>query len=139
MGGFIRRLLRLGPALRVSRVIQAPPSAVWDILVDTEQWPRWGPSVRAVRCPRRRIDQGAEGAVQTTMGIWLPFVITELLVGSSWSWEVASVPATGHRLRPLGGLACEVSFEVPLLAAPYLLVCRVALRRIARLAERPRH
>lgn len=123
------------PKLEVSGVMNAPPDVVWDILIDTHQWPRWGPTVRAVRCRHRRIEQGSEGAVLTPMGFWLPFIVTELNPGVYWSWDVASVPATGHRLRRLGPHRCEVAFEVPLPAAPYLFVCRLALQRIAAIVD----
>ncbi|MCU0572391.1 MAG: SRPBCC family protein [Syntrophobacteraceae bacterium] len=130
----LRKLAGIVPTVEVSRVMDAPPAAVWDILIDTRQWPRWGPTVRAVRCSHRRIERGSEGAVQTTVGVWLPFVVTQLTPEAYWSWEVASVPATGHRLRRLGPGRCEVAFEVPLPAAPYLFVCRLALNRIAEIA-----
>ena len=51
-----------------------------------------------------------------------------------WTWDVARVPATGHRVEEAGsgGLA---AFELPPLAAGYAPVCRRALRRIGELAE----
>ncbi len=42
--------------------------------------------------------------------------------------------ATGHRVERLGTERCRVVFEVPFWAAPHAVVCRPALRRIARLA-----
>jgi hypothetical protein len=50
-----------------------------------------------------------------------------------WTWRVARVPATGHRVDPLGD-RCRVSFEVPLVAAGYVPVCRRALDNVASLA-----
>jgi uncharacterized protein YndB with AHSA1/START domain len=49
--------------------IPAPASIVWRILTDTHAWPRWGPSVRAVKAPHRYIEPGDEGRVQTAVGL----------------------------------------------------------------------
>lgn len=115
--------------------IAAPAARVWSILVDTETWPVWGPSVIRVDCPSRLIGPGVRGRVRTAAGIWLPFRIREFDDGRYWSWAVAGVPATGHRVEPLGRHACRLNFEAPVLAAPYLLVCRVACDRIRTMAE----
>ncbi|WP_396612733.1 hypothetical protein ACH9L7_05525 [Haloferax sp. S1W] len=50
---------------------------------------------------------------------------------------MAGIPATGHRVRAVGVEQCEVTFEVPLYAAPYAAVCAVALRRIDTIVSRP--
>jgi len=126
---------RCVPPWRVARTVHASPERVWDILIDTERWREWGPSVRAVRCSRRRIELGSEGSVQTALGFWVPFVITEFVPGTYWAWKVASIRATGHRVRPLGNGRCRLTFEVPFWAAPYTLICRLAADRIARLAS----
>ena len=55
--------------------------------------------------------------------------------GQQWGWEVAGIPATGHRVESLGPDRCRVVFEVPLLAAPYLTVCRLAAQRIRNILE----
>jgi hypothetical protein len=52
-----------------------------------------------------------------------------------WTWTVARLPATGHRVDALDG-QCRVTFEVPVFAAGYVPVCRRALDRIARLVVR---
>jgi hypothetical protein len=105
---------------------------VWDLFVDTEQWPAWGPSITDVRSPERRITHGTTGAVRTIGGLWVSFEVTDC-TDYRWRWRVAGIPATGHRVdaRPDG---CRAAFEVPLLAAPYLFVCRRALSNIAALA-----
>lgn len=114
--------------------ITAPARVVWSILTDTTLWPEWGPSVRAVDAPSRFVSPGMRGRVRTAVGLWLPFEISELDPGRRWAWRVAGLPATGHRVEALTLGTCRAVFEVPRWAAPYALVCRVALARIARVA-----
>lgn len=120
--------------LEVARTVAAPAESAWSVLTDTDLWPLWGPSVRAVESPTREIAAGTRGRVGTVAGVWLPFEV-ETCADRRWTWRVAGVPATGHRVDPLVGDRARVVFEVPLWAAPYVFVCWVALRRIARLAE----
>ena len=115
--------------------IAAPARQVWTLLTDTHAWSSWGPSVRDVECDERFIGANSRGRVQTAIGIWLPFEVTALDPGEYWSWKVAGIPATGHRVTALGDDRCQLSFEVPTLAAPYLAVCGVANRRIREMAE----
>ena len=116
----------------VSRHINASPSEVWDIFVDTECWPEWGPSITAVEATERRIETGTAGRVRTVAGLWLPYTVTS--VGDHrWTWQIGSIPATGHRVEAQAE-GCRASFEVPLWAPPYVLICALALRRIDRVA-----
>ena len=69
--------------------------------------------------------------MKTVVGIWLPFLITGYEEGSFWSWKVAGIPATGHRIEPNEDGSCQLTFTVPLLAAPYAYICKIALDRIA--------
>jgi hypothetical protein len=115
--------------------IAAPAAAAWALLTDTRRWPGWGPSVTAVECAESFIGPGTVGWVRTIAGVRLPFRITEFAAGRRWCWDVAGIPATGHRVEPLGPVRCRVVFEVPLLAAPYLAVCRLAAERIRRILE----
>jgi hypothetical protein len=115
--------------------ILVPAAAAWQLLVDTARWPQWGPSVARVESDERYISAGSSGRVQTPIGVWIPFRVTEFIAGYHWSWEVADIPATGHRIESLGSHRCRVVFEVPLLAAPYLAVCRLAAKRIKRILE----
>jgi len=50
-----------------------------------------------------------------------------------WSWKVAAIKATGHRIQTTETGKCCLWFEVPIIAAPYTLICQMALGRIANL------
>jgi hypothetical protein len=115
----------------VERDIAAPPSAAWRLLVDLDAWPTWGPSVRGARLdrPHTALALGATGTVQTSLGVSLPFVITEFEPGRLWSWTVAGVPATRHWVEPRGD-GVRIGMAVPWWSSPYAAVCSVALRRI---------
>lgn len=118
--------------LDVGRMIEAPAEAAWALLTDVRTWSQWGPTVRGAEIDGGgdRIGPGVTGSVRTIAGVSLPFRITDWEDGRCWSWNVASLPATSHHVRPLGDRRCEVAFGVPWPAAPYAMVCRVALRRI---------
>ena len=81
-----------------------------------------------------RLTPEATGTVLTAVGVSVRFVVTEWVDGERWGWDVLGLPATSHTVRVLTEDRCEVGFEVPWFAAPYLAVCRVALGRIADLA-----
>ncbi|WP_254534742.1 SRPBCC family protein [Halomarina litorea] len=141
-----------GYRIEVGRRVGASTEACWEVLIDTHRWPEWGPSVRAVECDdgERYIQYGTRGRVQLALtgGPWAPFEVTAC-ADYRWTWRVGvpagdamrnvldaapRVPATGHRVEPLGANACRVVFEVPPLAAGYVPVCRRALDRIEELA-----
>jgi len=111
-----------------------PAAVAWQLLTDTEAWPRWGPSVLAVDAPARLIGPGMRGRVQTALGLWLPFEITDWQAGSRWGWRVAGLPATGHIVAAVGPARCRVTFTIPKWALFYVPVCRAALRRLLDLA-----
>jgi Polyketide cyclase / dehydrase and lipid transport len=126
----------LSRSLEVAATINIPATVAWRLLTDTRAWPQWGPSVRAVEVPARFISAGMRGRVQTTLGFWLPFEITDWAAGSHWSWNVAGIPATGHLVEATGPDSCRVTFTIPAWAPFYIPVCRAALRAIGRLATR---
>jgi hypothetical protein len=103
------------------------------MITDTTKWPQWGPTVKKVDYPERYICKGAAGHVLTALNIWLPFRIIDFEANCFWSWKVASVNATGHRIQAVGIGSCDLWFEVPIIAAPYALICQMALTRIDRL------
>ncbi|MFO7982024.1 MAG: SRPBCC family protein [Desulfuromonadales bacterium] len=121
--------------VETGRIINAPAEAVWRLITDTRQWPQWGPSVVAVECDSRYIGPESRGRVKTAIGVRLPFRVTRFEQGLFWAWTVAGVPATGHRLESLGPGRSRLIFEIPLIAAPYTIVCQMALGRIACLLQ----
>lgn len=132
-----RRLARTpdGRRLELSRVIDASAEAVWSVFTDTDRWPDWGPTIGAVELDdtdTTRIAAGATGRIRVA-GVWFPFSITTC-DDYRWTWSVARIPATGHRVDPLGPHRCRAVFELSPLAVGYAPVCRTALRRLDRLA-----
>lgn len=124
--------------LVVDRVIAAASSAAWDVLVDLEAWPKWGPSVSGARLdpPCTELALHATGTVRTSLGFSVPFVVTEFEPGRQWAWNVAGIPATFHRAEPVGDRV-RVSIAVPWWAPGYLAVCSVALYRIDAMLTSP--
>jgi len=123
--------------MEVAKVIPASPSTLWTLLARPEHWPEWGPSVRAVECDDAEIRPGTRGRVRTAVGVWLPFAVTDVDEERGWDWQVAGLAATGHRLVAVDDHHTRVAFSMPAWALPYALVCRLALRNLARLAEQP--
>lgn len=116
------------------REVPASTDAAWSLFTDLDRWPEWGPSVRAARLDGDDFVAGATGRVTTALGPTLPFEITEVTDDGDrrrWAWKVAGVPATAHTVDDLGGGRARIGFGVPAVVAPYLIVCRVALARMA--------
>lgn len=117
----------------VDRYVAAPPSVVWDILVDLDYWPRWGPTVRRAEIEGGLLTLGVSGRVWPPVGPALPFTITEFVPGVRWVWRVAGVPATKHGVDPEGD-GCRVWMSAPPWAPAYLPVLAIALGRIDEMA-----
>jgi hypothetical protein len=126
--------------LTVSRTIDAPAEAAWNLLTRVDDWPSWGTSIRSATLDdgAERVGPGATGTLTTVFGVRLPFTVTGYAEGTQWRWKVAGVPATGHGVRASTDGRCEVWFDVPILAGAYTAVCRVALGNIARILEQGR-
>jgi len=120
--------------LWIRRDIDAPATVLWELLVNPERWPTWGPSVRRAVLDGPDLRLGSRGSVTTVGGLRVPFEITLYVRGARWAWTVAGVPATDHTVEPLGPDRCRVGFGAPWVAAPYLAVCRMALSRLDGLA-----
>lgn len=118
-----------------TRDVEAPAGLVWDLLVDLDRWPEWGPSVR--RAERddgaRRLGPDARGHVHPLLGPPLPFRVDGWEDGHLWSWRVAGLRATSHRVDEIGPARCRVGMAAPAWAPAYLPVLDLALRRIERL------
>lgn len=122
-----------GRRIEIVERVTAPQDRVWELFCDTETWPEWGPSVRDVESPCRYIEAGTEGRVRTVGGVWLPFTI-RACGEYRWTWDVAGLPATGHRVDSVDR-GCLAVIEVPLATAPYAAVCKRGLQRLRALAE----
>lgn len=118
-----------------SIVIDAPVEAVWPLLVRFESWPSWGPTVLDVESEANEVASGVRGRVRTPVGVWLPFEITEFEANRSWSWKVAGLRATGHRVEPRPDGSTNVVFTAPRFWRPYGTVLSLGLQRLEDLAE----
>ncbi|UPK75316.1 SRPBCC family protein [Nocardioidaceae bacterium SCSIO 66511] len=121
--------------------VAAPADQVWELLVDTDAWPQWGPSVREVHLASgaRQLTPDVTGRVRVGVGPALPFAVRDWREGPEeygWSWRVVGVVATDHRVRPAGPRTCRVEFTWPWWAPAYGVVVLLALRRLRRMAER---
>jgi hypothetical protein len=118
----------------VGRDIAAPSEAVWNILTALDAWPRWGPTVAGAELAEPGpLRLGSLGKVWTSIGVPLPFEITDFETGRTWAWKVAGVPATAHGVEPAGE-GCRATMSVPIWAPVYLTVCALALKRIDQMA-----
>ncbi|OYR71079.1 SRPBCC family protein [Halorubrum ezzemoulense] len=128
-------VVREGTTLAVGRDIDAPPERTATALRDTRRWPDWSPSVGGVESTDRYVESGTTGRVRVA-DAWVPFRVTAA-TRLRWDWRVAGVPATGHRVDryPEDPGRCRAVIEVPLVAAPYVPVCRRALDKFAALVE----
>lgn len=120
--------------------VAAPRTSVWQDLIELDRWPVWGPTVRAARLDDgvRELHDGATGAVQTPVGLWLPFVVQDWQQDEntwSWSWRVGDIPATTHSVTAIDADRSRLEMGVPWWAPAYLGVIRVALSRIRREVE----
>lgn len=122
-----------GSSISVGKHYEFDASIVWNLITDTWLWTRWGPTVSDVACEDRFIKAATRGKVKTGIGPWLPFQVTEYNHGRSWRWKVGGISATGHRIVVHPDSGCDLWFDTPILAAPYSLICRIALLKIERL------
>ena len=118
-----------------SAVIAADVERVWNIIIDTHLWPKWGPSVSTVECVDRFITAQSSGRLQTALGLWVPFTITDFEDGHFWSWRIGRIEATGHRVSRHRENQSVVSFTMPWWSTPYLIICMKALDHISKIAD----
>ncbi|AGB37281.1 SRPBCC family protein [Natronococcus occultus] len=122
-----------GRRLEASHVLSVPPEDVWDLLVDVRRWPEWSPIIRGVDATDGRVRTGTTGRIRVP-GLWLPFAVTDR-TDRRWTWRIAGVSATGHRVDELADDRCRVVFELPPTAVGYAPVCLRALERIESVLE----
>jgi len=140
-GGFERArrdrpaTIPLMASLRTSIDIATPPDVAWDLISRFEHWLSWGVTITAVDPSSGRVRTGLTGRVKTIAGPWLPFEITEVVERESWTWAVAGVRATGHRVERTEE-GCRVTFTAPVWAPFYLPVLARSLRRLEALTDR---
>ena len=121
----------------VRRRLSAPPEGVWSALTDTSVWSEWGPSVAGATLDDGTTVIGPDttGRVHTSLGVSLPFAVTDWQPGRLWAWKVAGVPATSHGVEPAGD-GTMATIGVPLWAPVYAPLCWVALGRLGAVADR---
>jgi hypothetical protein len=124
------------PYIEIGRPVGAPSGRVWELLTDTITWEEWGPSIIEVRSSDRFIKKGSHGRIKTTLRFWVPFKVTDLDSGKYWSWRIFGIRATGHRIEEQPEGRCLIVFQVPIWAAPYLVLCKIAIDRIVELLKR---
>ncbi|MFI7062701.1 SRPBCC family protein [Kribbella sp. NPDC050124] len=116
------------PGLRRSVAIAAPPGRVWAVVVEVERWPERIPTVDAVE----RLDAGplAVGSRTRLQQPRLPtavWTVTELVDGSSYTWESKSPGVTvtaAHVVEPHpdgSRLTLSVSVSGPLSRVGWLM------------------
>jgi len=86
--------------------IDAPPRAVWAVLMDVARWPTWTPTMRRVE----RLEGGPLGAgsrVRISLRSLPPAVwrVTRFDDGRSFTWETetGARAAAAHAIAPDGG------------------------------------
>lgn len=123
------------PNIEISRDIHTSADELWNLIADTSRWVTWGPSIWAVESSEQFIRKGSRGRIKILIGLWMNFNVTALEAGRYWSWSISGIHATGHRIELLNSNESRLVFEVPLFAAPYIVICQLALNRIASILE----
>lgn len=68
--------------------IDAPQSAVWNIMTDIERWPEWTPTVKEVqRLDTGPFDRGSSARIKQPGLPVATWVVTELTPGERFTWE----------------------------------------------------
>lgn len=122
-----------GRRLEASHVLAVPPEDAWDLLVDVRRWPEWSPIVDGVDATDARVRTGTTGRIRV-LGARLPFEVIDR-TDRRWTWRVAGLSGTGHRVDALAENRCRVVFELSPTAVGYAPVCLRALERIESLLE----
>lgn len=117
-------------------MVSAPAADAWELLCDTHRWDEWSPTVTGVDATGRRLDETTAGALTTVGGLRIPFRIAEYdPERMRWTWRVARIPASGHRVDDLGAGRSRIAFELPPTAAGYAPICLRGLEALERILE----
>ena len=75
--------------------IEAAPSSVWVVFADVARWPEWTPSVeRITPLDGADLEVGRRYEIKQPRFPKLVWEVTELDVGTSWTWEQHSLGGT---------------------------------------------
>ncbi|WP_062464715.1 SRPBCC family protein [Demequina soli] len=97
--------------------VAAPPDRVWAVLSNVDLWPEWTPTVTSVTRPDHGpLRVGSHAKVTQPRLADAEYVVTEVIPGSSFTWEAArpGLRTTAmHRIEPLpdGGAHVALSIE----------------------------
>jgi len=125
--GEVRRMAVCGPV---------SPQVSWDRYVVLARWSSWAPQISGVDADAERLQPGLTGRVRTSVGLKVPFVITDVdAAAMTWSWIVGAGPVRHtlhHAIAPRGsGTRATLAIEgaAPLVTA-YAPLAWWALRRL---------
>jgi len=93
-------------------VIQASPTAIWDVLTDVERWPMWTPTVLSVEpVTKNGFQVGAKYRVTQPKIKPAIYEVTERIPHEAFTWVQKAPGATmiaEHRLTAFDGSGTEV-------------------------------
>ncbi len=121
---------------------QAPVDQVWERYTQPSQWPTWAPQIQRVDVPDlaegEPIEHGTRGTVHGPVFTFVPFRIRYVdHRAHEWSWWVGlGIVGVGmdHGVAATetGSRAWVRIHAHPYLAAPYVPIARLALKRLVR-------
>ena len=93
--GEVRRIAVCGPVA---------PQVSWGRYAELARWSTWAPQISGVEADAERLRPGLTGRVLTSVGLKVPFVVTEVdAAAMTWSWIVGVGPirhTLHHGLAP---------------------------------------
>ncbi len=91
-------------AITRSVEIEAPPSRVWDVLLEVERWPDWTASLTQIDLlDRPELTIGARARIRQPRLPAAVWTVTEFAANQRFTWEAASFGGTmiaSHALEP---------------------------------------
>ncbi|MGH3425923.1 MAG: SRPBCC family protein [Nocardioidaceae bacterium] len=86
--------------------VKAPADAVWNVLADPAEWPRWSASTDSVEMLDGSIGPGKRAKVSQPRMRPMTWTVTEYVPGSTFTWTSKSGGVTTvayHEVSPLDG------------------------------------